>query len=133
MSQNLTPFQQAIVTVVRMIPRGKVMSYGQVAAYIGAPRGARMVGWTLRGLESKTEIPWWRVLNMEGRITIKGNLYNTPSMQKALLESDGVVVSEDFTLDMTKYRLALTREDIKKLELSSEYLIYLEKKGYLVL
>ena len=51
------------------IPYGRVVSYGQVAAYVGVPRGARQVGWTLRRLED-IDIPWWRVINNEGRISI---------------------------------------------------------------
>ena len=86
------------------MPPGKVVSYGQVAAYAGTPRAARQVGWAMRSLEGAPDFPWWRVLNNAGRITIKGNQFATARMQKELLEAEGVQVGQDFTLDMSRYR-----------------------------
>lgn len=59
-----------IFDVVRRIPRGRVATYGQVAAYAGIPRGARLVGWALRA--SPAGCPWWRVINAQGRISLTG-------------------------------------------------------------
>lgn len=97
-------FQQAVLRVVQAIPHGKVMSYGQVATCVGAPRAARQVGWTMRSLDGAPDFPWWRVLNKSGRITIKGNLLSNARLQKELLEAEGVEVSDDFALDIRKYR-----------------------------
>lgn len=113
----MTKFQEAILRVVRMVPSGKVVSYGQVAAYIGTPRAARQVGWAMRSLEGTPDFPWWRVLNNAGRITIKGNQFNTAQLQKELLEADGVKVSQDFELDMERYRFRPDVHLLKKLQL----------------
>jgi methylated-DNA-protein-cysteine methyltransferase-like protein len=99
-----TPFQEAVLIIVRTIPKGYVMSYGQVAAYMGLPRGARQVGWALHSLGGMADFPWWRVINNTGKITIKGEGPDTPQAQQELLECDGVSVSSDFVVDMRKYR-----------------------------
>ncbi len=116
-----SPFTQKIIQVVDAIPSGKVVSYGQVAAYIGVPRAARQVGWTLRLLEESIKLPWWRVINNAGRITIKGNLHNTPELQKKLLESDGVEVMDDLTLDIETYRFKANGEQLKHWGLPETY------------
>jgi methylated-DNA-protein-cysteine methyltransferase related protein len=99
----MSPFRQKVIEIVSHIPPGRVMSYGQVALYIGAPRAARQVGWTLRHIGPEIVIPWWRVINQKGRISIKGNFYADKMLQKKLLEAEGIEVNE-FRLDMKKYR-----------------------------
>jgi methylated-DNA-protein-cysteine methyltransferase related protein len=99
----MSPFTQKVIEAVQMIPPGKVMSYGQIALYIGAPRAARQVGWTLRNIGPETTIPWWRVINQKGRISIKGNFYADRELQKKLLEAEGIEVN-DFQVEMGKYR-----------------------------
>lgn len=82
-----------IYDVVRSIPAGKVASYGQVAALVGSPRSARIVGWALRQLPSETDVPWWRVLNAAGMISIE-NL-DVPKVEQArLLEAEGVTTTK---------------------------------------
>lgn len=120
--KTLTPFQKAVVTVVRLVPYGKVISYGQVATYIGLPRAARQVGWILRGLEESIQIPWWRVINNAGRITIKGNKYNNASIQKQLLEQEGIKINKDFELDIQKYRYRADLKTLQKLHMDKEYI-----------
>jgi methylated-DNA-protein-cysteine methyltransferase related protein len=99
----MTRNQQAVINAVNNVPYGKVVSYGQVALYIGSPKAARQVGWILRSLEG-VDMPWWRVKNNTGRISIKGNKFNTPADQKARLEAEGIVVSELFEINIEKYR-----------------------------
>jgi methylated-DNA-protein-cysteine methyltransferase-like protein len=53
----MTEFQEAVARTVRLIPSGKLMSYGQIAVYVGVPRGARIVGWLMRSMETKVDIP----------------------------------------------------------------------------
>ncbi len=113
-------FSQAVTRIVRDVPIGKVVSYGQVAAYVGIPRGARQVGWTLRRLEG-VEMPWWRVVNNAGRVTIKGNLFNDANKQRELLRGEGIEVGEDYNLDMEKHRFVASEELMKKWGLGSEY------------
>ncbi len=119
---DMTPFQQAVLKVVRLVPAGKVVSYGQVAAYIGAPRAARQVGWAMRSLEGAPDFAWWRVLNNAGRISIKGNKFNSAHQQKELLEAEGVVVSRDFSLDIEAYRFRPKPSRLKSLALEPEYI-----------
>lgn len=123
--KSLTPFQQAVVDIVNLVPHGHVVSYGQVATYAGIPRAARQVGWILRGIETKADIPWWRVINNEGRISIKGNIYNTPRIQKQLLEQEGVHVTEDFEIDIERYRFKASVTELKKLKLSDKYVDFI--------
>jgi methylated-DNA-protein-cysteine methyltransferase related protein len=103
----MTPLQLRILEVVRTIPRGKVVSYGQVAIALGIPRAARLVGQAMSKMEDVDDFPWWRVLNNQGIISIKGNQFATKATQKQLLEAEGVEVSDDFTLQINKYRFPL--------------------------
>jgi methylated-DNA-protein-cysteine methyltransferase-like protein len=114
-------FKEHIIKVISAIPFGKVVSYGQVALYVGMPRAARQVGWILNGLEGKTEVPWWRVVNNTGRISIKGSKYSAIE-QKELLESEGINVRNDLTFDIEEYRFRPDMKFIRKLELDSTYL-----------
>jgi methylated-DNA-protein-cysteine methyltransferase related protein len=118
----MTRFQEAILRVVRLVPAGKVVSYGQVAAYVGTPRAARQVGWTMRSLEGTPDFPWWRVLNNAGKITIKGNHFNTAQLQKELLQAEGVPVSEGFELDMAHSRFRPSAKTLQTLQLDPGYI-----------
>src|SRR3972149_6610734 len=99
----MSKFKEAVINVVRKIPNGKVVSYGQVALYIGMPRAARQVGWILNKTEGVLEIPWWRVVNNEGRISIKGSKYSANDQRERLL-SEGIKVTRDFTFNIEEYR-----------------------------
>lgn len=67
------PFFRRVYAFVRRVPRGRVVTYGQVAALLGVPRGARAVGWALRGLDPRREVrvPWHRVVGHGGRISLR--------------------------------------------------------------
>lgn len=98
-------FKQAVIQVIRSIPAGKVVSYSQVASACGSPRSARQVGWVLRSLaDEELDLPWWRVINQKGYISIKGNFVQTSVIQKQLLEQEGVIVSEELRVDMSIFR-----------------------------
>jgi methylated-DNA-protein-cysteine methyltransferase-like protein len=122
-----TKFSQAVVNIVRQVPHGRVVSYGQVAAYANVPRAARAVGWTLKRLET-AEMPWWRVINNAGRISIKGNWFNTPEVQRELLRKEGVGVGEDFSIDIQKYRFVASPNQLKIWGLDEDYLRWLDQK-----
>lgn len=99
-------FKQRVLSYISKVPKGKVVSYGQVAAYAGSPRAARQVGAILRSVDpSSGKIPWWRVVNNQGVISIKGSWTATKELQRDLLIKDGVKLDKDFSLDMVKYRL----------------------------
>lgn len=87
----MASFFDQVYLVVQQIPEGKVASYGQVAAILGAPRAARTVGWALASLRESNEdaVPWQRVINSQGRISIR-NLRHGVDEQRNLLEAEGV-------------------------------------------
>lgn len=97
-------FKDKVYEKVSAVPRKKLVSYGQVAAACGSPRAARQVGWMLRLLDGNNSVPWWRVINSAGEISIKGNFISTPLAQKKLIESEGIPVSQDFKIDLEKFR-----------------------------
>ncbi len=97
-------FGKKVIDVVNAIPAGKVMSYGQVAAACGSPRAARQVGWVLRSLPADSNVPWWRVVNNQGVISIKGNWTATKEIQAELLRAEKIEVSQDLKIDMDAYR-----------------------------
>jgi methylated-DNA-protein-cysteine methyltransferase related protein len=81
------PFTTRVVAVVRRIPYGRVAAYGDVAALLGAPRAARGVGHALSSLPHGSDVPWWRVVNARGEISLKGL---AGRIQRTLLEQEGV-------------------------------------------
>ncbi|MEA3334448.1 MAG: MGMT family protein [Chloroflexota bacterium] len=97
-------FFEQIYLVVKQIPPGKVTSYGQVAAILGHPRAARTVGWALASLpqEQASEVPWQRVINAQGRISIR-NLEHAAEEQQLLLESEGVEFSDRGYVDWKRF------------------------------
>lgn len=103
-------FKKAVIKFISSIPKGKVVSYGQVAVVCGKPRGAREVGWILRNIDAlKNRIPWWRVVNHQGVISIKGNWTADKELQARLLRKDGVEVNKDLKFDIEKYRYAFNK------------------------
>jgi len=84
-------FARAVYAVVRDIPRGTVVTYGQVAAILGQPRAARAVGTALSHLPRALArvVPWQRVINAGGRISIRGDVLR-PDLQRQLLELEGI-------------------------------------------
>ena len=100
-------FFERVYRVVKRIPRGKVASYGQIAALLGQPRAARTVGWALSSLsaEQAAVVPWQRVINHAGRISIsRADL--SADVQRSLLEAEGVVFDETGHVDWRRFRWA---------------------------
>lgn len=124
-------FKDRVIHIVRFVPSGKVVSYGQVAAYAGLPRAAREVGWTLNGLEGKhQDLPWWRVVNNTGYLSIRGNQTADKDLQAKLLRSEGIEVDKEYLLDMKKYRLTPSKEELKGFQLEESYITkMIEKYG----
>lgn len=118
----MSEFKKRVLKIISEVPYGTVVSYGQVAIYAGAPRAARQVGWILNQTEGKVSVPWWRVVNNQGRISIKGTRYNTPEIMKKLLESEGVKVNDTMEFDIEEYRFRASEKDLKRWKLSEQYL-----------
>jgi methylated-DNA-protein-cysteine methyltransferase-like protein len=96
-------FRPNVLHWVSRIPEGRVASYGDIAVLAGSPRAARGVGAVLNALLPEHEVPWWRVVNRSGRLTIPAEL-GLRALQRTLLEEEGVHVQADGTLDMARYR-----------------------------
>jgi len=94
---DMTPFDQAVYRVVAKCPKGHVVSYGGVAALLGKPRHARAVGKALRELPEGSKVPWWRVINSSGAISIRGT--HADVLQRNLLEREGVKFSRAGRVD----------------------------------
>jgi methylated-DNA-protein-cysteine methyltransferase-like protein len=87
----------AIYEVVCLIPRGRVSTYGAIAAYLGMKSGARMVGWAMNASHTLPDVPAHRVLNRVGALTGK-HFFGGNRMQE-LLEAEGIQVENDQILD----------------------------------
>ena len=84
----MEPFTNIVVEIIRRIPAGRVMSYGGVARNAGNPRAARQVSRILHSCSEKQQLPWHRVINSRGEISLTGPGYD---LQRQLLEAEGVV------------------------------------------
>lgn len=94
-----------IYGAVRRIPKGKVASYGQIATLVGNPRASQVVGWALRTLKPTTNVPWHRVVNKAGMISIE-NMSTPKEAQAAKLREEGVEIEEregNLFVDMERY------------------------------
>lgn len=88
-----------MIKIVRKIPYGRVTTYGTISTLAGLPRGARLVAGILHAEET---LPWQRIINREGFISIRGCHYSK-DFQKKLLEQEGIEVTPDFMIDLKKY------------------------------
>jgi methylated-DNA-protein-cysteine methyltransferase-like protein len=98
-------FRRAVYALVRKIPKGKLATYGQLAALLGRPRHARHVGTALAATPDNVRIPWHRVVNAQGRISLRLKNWNTGSddLQRIRLEDEGVVFSADGKIDLKRF------------------------------
>jgi methylated-DNA-protein-cysteine methyltransferase-like protein len=95
-------FFSDVYDVVRQIPKGKVTSYGAIAAYLGTRLSARMVGWAMNAAGyAKPKVPAQRVVNRNGMLTGKHH-FATPTLMEDLLKKDGVAVTNDTVVDFEK-------------------------------
>ena len=100
MQSETLNFFDKVYEVARLIPHGRVTSYGAIATYLGAARSARMVGYAMNGSHSK-DVPAHRVVNRKGLLTGKHHFDGTNLMQQ-LLESEGISVIDNQIQDFEK-------------------------------
>lgn len=98
----MSDFAQQVYDVIRRIPRGRVASYGAVAAVVGRPRAARGVGSILRALPEASDLPWWRVVNGRGEISIS-TFGHGATLQRTLLEREGVRFDAHGRIDFERH------------------------------
>ncbi len=94
LSEKNKDFFVQVYEVVKLIPEGRVCSYGVIAAYLGAARGARMVGWAMNAAHGHPEVPAHRVVNAQGLLTGKMH-FSTPDLMQERLENEGVIIKKD--------------------------------------
>ncbi|MFC1611221.1 MGMT family protein [Myxococcota bacterium] len=100
--RNRQTFYEAAWSLVREVPHGRVVTYGQIATWLGSPRAARAVGYAMFNVH-EPDVPWHRVINHQGRISIGGHLHR-PDLQKKLLEAEGVELDENGRIDLKRFQ-----------------------------
>lgn len=96
-------FTESVLNIISSIPYGKVMTYGQIAAYAGNPRGARQVSRILHSMSEKHNLPWHRVINSKGAISLTGE---AGFVQANLLLQEGIqVVNKKIRLTEYLYKI----------------------------
>lgn len=99
----MTDFTEQVLEIIKSIPYGKVMTYGQIATYAGNPRGARQVSRVLSGMSSKYDLPWHRVINSKGGISLTGE---PGFLQGEKLSNEGVIIkNKHIDLKLFQYYL----------------------------
>jgi len=101
MNVNDQLYRERVYAIVRQIPRGMVMTYGQIAIILGEGYTARTVGYVMHG--AGEDVPWQRVINSQGKCST-GRLTIPMNLQQELLEADGVVFNEKGKCDLKKYQ-----------------------------
>ena len=101
----MTNFYQQVYALVQQIPRGRVMTYGQIAVLLGRPTAARAVGYALHQLPPGSNVPWQRVINAQGRISPRGagDKLREPALQRVLLEGEGIEFNVRGQTDLDRY------------------------------
>ncbi|MCL2832943.1 MAG: MGMT family protein [Treponema sp.] len=97
----MTEYSIRIIETIKAIPKGKVTSYGKIAAKAGLPNGARQVVRILHSQSEKHDLPWYRILKADGSIALPEGA--GAELQKELLSKEGVLVSKEGRVDLEKF------------------------------
>lgn len=110
--ENMESFTSRAIEIIKNIPPGKVMTYGQVAKLAGSPRGARQIVRVLHSMSQKYQLPWHRVLNAKGEIGIQDE--EGVLKQKQFLQKEGIIFTSERTINLKEYQvsLVLEKEDV---------------------
>ena len=106
-------FFEEVYSLVKMIPEGKVATYGQIARLIGQPRKAKIVGWALHSNPYRGIVPCHRVVNRNGQLS-GAFAFGGMEQQRKLLEAEGIGFNEDGTIDLGKHSWKPEFEKISK-------------------
>lgn len=96
-------FYAQVYALVHQVPCGRVVTYGQVATLLGSPRAARAVGYALRFLPVGSDVPWHRVINHRGEISLRMPA-ESPRTQRLRLEAEGITFDAAGRVDLRHYR-----------------------------
>lgn len=100
---KMSPFADDVIKMVKIIPRGRVATYGQIARLAGKPHASRAVGWILNSCARAYRLPWQRVLNSQGRISFHPES-SEYAAQKRLLKAEGVEFSTKHGLELKRFQ-----------------------------
>jgi methylated-DNA-protein-cysteine methyltransferase related protein len=106
-------FTSRAVEIIKNIPPGKVMTYGQIASLAGSPRGARQVVRILHSMSEKHNLPWFRVINSKGELGIQDQ--ESFLKQKQLLQNEGICFIDESKINLKAYQyspILLEKEDV---------------------
>ena len=97
----ISPFTKKVKSIIKKIPSGKVATYGQIAQLAGNHRAARQVAWILHSSSHKDNLPWHRVINSKGMISLPPN--KGGELQKHLLEIEGITFQSQNSINLKKF------------------------------
>ncbi len=99
-----TSTHDSILAVVARIPKGRVATYGQIARLAGLPGHARLVGYALHALPGHSRVPWHRVVNAEGRISLRSDGSGHDQLQRVLLERESVRFNAQGVISLERFQ-----------------------------
>lgn len=99
----MSNFYEVVYQLVRQVPKGRVTTYGAIAAMAGNPMASRAVGYALRALPPGSDVPWQRVINAQGKVSPRGIGEREPLLQRHMLEKEGVVFDAEDRVDLRKF------------------------------
>lgn len=91
-------FYSDVYEVVKLIPKGRISTYGSIANFLGSKMSARMVGWAMNAAHSEPGVPAHRVVNRNGLLTGRQH-FSTPDQMEKLLESEGIMIQDNQVMD----------------------------------
>ena len=98
---KLDEFTILVIKTIKSIPEGKVATYGQIAHFCGKPKGARQVSRILHSCSQKYSLPWHRVINSQGKISLTGL---NGDLQAKFLEKENIELNSNYKIDLKKYQ-----------------------------
>jgi methylated-DNA-protein-cysteine methyltransferase-like protein len=110
----MTILTKRIIATIMEIPEGSVATYGQIGKLVGHEKGARQVSWTLRSQSNKYNLPWHRIINSVGKISIQEDF--GAMVQQNLLEKEGVIVSPDRQINLEAYLWHPTMAELAEID-----------------
>ncbi|MGO0061239.1 MGMT family protein [Brevibacillus fluminis] len=99
---TVKPFTANVIAIIRQIPAGQVMTYGQIARAAGSPRAARQVVRILHAMSKKHNLPWHRVINSKGEIGLRDSA--SAELQAEYLREEGVEIAADRLINLARYQ-----------------------------
>ena len=101
MKKDDSKYRERVYAIVRKIPRGRVMTYGQIAAILGEGYTPRTVGYTMHGADAES-VPWQRVINSQGKCST-GRMTIPQNLQQSMLEQEGVEFNDKGRCDLVVF------------------------------